>query len=73
MWRLLNTLWIVLFAAIGAVNLYVMYNFDEKTWVYFKVWGVLALLVLMMVGQAIWITSHATERSADGDGSASGQ
>ncbi len=28
---LLNTLWIATFAAIGALNLYVMYNFDSRS------------------------------------------
>jgi intracellular septation protein len=71
-WRLLNTLWIATFAAIGAVNLYIMYNFSLEVWAYFKVWGVIALLLLMGVGQAIWISSQATEPGAAGPGPDSG-
>jgi intracellular septation protein len=66
LWRQLNTLWVVNFAVIGAANLYVMYNYDEQTWVYFKTWGMIGLSILMAVGQAIWISSRATDRSADG-------
>lgn len=58
-WRQLNTLWVANFAVIGALNLYVMYNFDEQTWVYFKTWGMIGLSLLMAVGQAIWISSRA--------------
>jgi intracellular septation protein len=58
-WRQLNTLWVVNFAAIGALNLYVMYNYDEQTWVYFKTWGMIGLSLLMAVGQAIWISARA--------------
>lgn len=65
-WRQLNTLWVINFAVIGALNLYVMYNFDVQIWVYFKTWGMIGLSLLMAVGQAFWISSRATDRSADG-------
>jgi len=65
LWRQLNTLWVVNFAVIGALNLYVMYNFDEQTWVYFKTWGMIGLSLLMAVGQAIWISSRAADGGAD--------
>ena len=68
MWRQLNTLWVVNFAAIGALNLYVMYNFDLQVWVYFKTFGMIGLSLLMVVGQAIWINSRMTDRSADSGG-----
>ena len=67
-WRQLNTLWVVNFAVIGALNLYVMYNFDLQIWVYFKTWGMIGLSLLMALGQAIWISS----RSAGSAGSSSG-
>ena len=63
-WRQLNTLWVVNFAVIGALNLYVMYNYDVQIWVYFKTWGMIGLSVLMAVGQAIWISSRSTDPSA---------
>jgi intracellular septation protein len=64
-WRQLNTLWVINFAVIGALNLYVMYNYDVQIWVYFKTWGMIGLSVLMAVGQAIWISSRSADRSAD--------
>jgi intracellular septation protein len=51
---------------IGALNLYVMYNFDEQTWVYFKTWGMIGLSLLMAVGQAIWISARTSDTGADG-------
>ena len=68
-WRQLNTLWVVNFAVIGALNLYVMYNFDVQIWVYFKTWGMIGLSLLMAVGQAVWISSRAADRSTDGSSS----
>jgi intracellular septation protein len=67
-WRQLNTLWVINFAVIGALNLYIMFNFDLQVWAYFKTWGMIALSLLMAVGQAIWISSRATDRSADSGG-----
>jgi intracellular septation protein len=65
-WRQLNMLWVANFAVIGVLNLYVMYNFDEQTWVYFKTWGMIGLSLLMAVGQAIWISSRTpADRSTD--------
>jgi intracellular septation protein len=66
LWRQLNILWVVNFAVNGALNHYVMYNYDEQTWVYFKTWGMIGLSLLMAVGQALWISSRATDSSADG-------
>ena len=64
-WRQLNTLWVVNFSVIGALNLYVMYNYDEQTWVYFKTWGMIGLSLLMAVGQAIWISARTSDRPSD--------
>ncbi len=66
LWRQLNTLWVVNFAVIGAINLYIMYNFDEQTWVYFKTWGMIGMSLLMAVGQAVWISARSSAHGADG-------
>ena len=38
-WQRLNFAWIVFFALMGVVNLYVAYSFSTSTWVNFKVFG----------------------------------
>ena len=55
MWRQLNLMWVGNFSFLGAANLYVVYNYDEATWVNFKLFGMLGLTLLMAVGQALWI------------------
>ena len=65
MWRQLNTMWVVNFAVIGALNLYVMYNFDLQIWVYFKTFGMIGLTLLTAVGQALWISARTTEGRTD--------
>jgi intracellular septation protein len=59
MWRQLNLMWVGNFSFLGAANIYVVYNFDEATWVNFKLFGMLGLTLLMALGQALWIASRA--------------
>jgi intracellular septation protein len=72
-WRQLNLMWVVAFFALGAVNLYVVYHFSEKTWVDFKLFGMTGLLLLVAVSQAVWISlrtaktqSRTEENRGDG-------
>jgi intracellular septation protein len=59
-WRQLNWIWVVTFAALGAVNLYVVYHFSEEIWVDFKLFGITAITLLVAVGQAVWIASRTS-------------
>ena len=64
-WRQLNWMWTGNFAFLGAANLYVVYNFDEATWVTFKLFGMLGLTLLMAVVQAVWIAVRTSERQPE--------
>ncbi len=55
-WRRLNTIWVIFFIVIGAINIYVAYAFSEPTWVKFKLFGMLGLTVVFIVIQTIWLT-----------------
>ncbi len=54
MWRQLNLMWVGNFSFLGAANLYVVYNYDEATWVNFKLFGMFGLTLLMALGQVLW-------------------
>jgi intracellular septation protein len=54
-WRLANWSWIAFFAVMGALNLWVAFNYDTDTWVNFKLFGGMGLMVLFVIGQAIWL------------------
>ena len=56
-WRRLNLVWVFFFAAMGIANIYVAYNFSEKFWVNFKVFGLLALTFVFMLAQGVWLMS----------------
>lgn len=59
LWRQLNWMWIGFFTFSGAANLYVVYNFDEDTWVNFKLFGMLGLTLVFVVLQGIWLGRRA--------------
>jgi intracellular septation protein len=54
-WRVTNWSWIVFFAVMGVLNLWVAFNFDTNTWVNFKLFGGLGLMALFVVGQAVYL------------------
>lgn len=56
-WVRLNLVWVVFFAFAGALNIYVAYNYSEKTWGTFKVFGLMALTFVFMLAQTLWIAN----------------
>jgi intracellular septation protein len=54
-WRVTNWSWIVFFAVMGVLTLWVAFNFDTNTWVNFKLFGGLGLMALFVVGQAVYL------------------
>ncbi|MDQ6950888.1 MAG: septation protein A [Mariprofundales bacterium] len=56
--RRLSFAWVGFFIVMGGVNWFVMSHFDTNTWVNFKLFGMLGLTVLFMVGQSIWLMRH---------------
>ena len=65
-WLRLNMAWATFFMIIGVLNLYVVYNFDTDTWVYFKMFGVMGLLLAFTIAQAIYVVPYLeTDPAAD--------
>jgi intracellular septation protein len=56
-WTRLNYIWVLFFAVAGILNIYVAYNFSEKTWGTFKVFGLMALTFVFMLAQTLWIAN----------------
>ena len=44
-----------IFALLGASNLWVAWNFSTDTWVTYKVFGVMGLMGLFFIAQAIYM------------------
>ncbi len=60
-WFRLNIAWILFFIFSGIANLYVAFNFDEATWVNFKLFGLLGLTIAFIIAQSIYLAKHAVE------------
>ena len=45
----------VFFGVLGALNLYIAFNFSESTWVNFKLFGTLGMTLVFMVLQAVYM------------------
>ncbi|MFG6462698.1 septation protein A [Roseateles sp. DXS20W] len=57
-WGKLNRAWVLFFAAMGVVNLYVAYNFSTSAWANFKVFGVTGLILVFTVAQSLYLGKH---------------
>lgn len=58
-WKNLNYSWMAFFALMGVLNLWVAFNFSTATWVNFKLFGGLGLMLLFVLGQAVFLNKHA--------------
>jgi intracellular septation protein len=61
-WRKLNLSWIGFFTFMGAANLAVAYNFSTDTWVNFKLFGGIGLMLLFLLGQAFMLAKYVQEK-----------
>ena len=55
---------LLFFFAMAALNVYVFSYYDEATWVDFKLFGMLGLTLLFVVGQALFLARQAVESGA---------
>lgn len=57
-WNKVNLSWSGFFTALGALNLYVGWNFSIDTWVDFKLFGTTGLMFIFVIVQILWISKH---------------
>ena len=60
-WNTLNWAWTGFFAVMGVLNLWVAFNFDTDTWVNFKMFGGIGLMLAFVVGQALYLGRYLKE------------
>jgi len=63
-WRVANWSWIGFFAVMGALNLWVAFNYDTDTWVNFKLFGGMGLMVVFVIAQAVYLSRFMTADEA---------
>jgi len=64
-WHRLNLGWATFFAVVGVVNLYVAFNYSENTWVNFKLFGILGLMLVFIFGQGLLLAKYVEEEEKD--------
>ncbi|HEY6240227.1 MAG TPA: septation protein A [Burkholderiales bacterium] len=62
-WTRLNWSWVGFFTFMGVANLYVAFNFSTDTWVNFKLFGGLGLMLVFVVLQALFLARYVEEGS----------
>lgn len=60
-WMKLLHAWAVFFLLMGGLNLWVAYNFDTDTWVSYKLFGGLGLMLLFVVLQGLFLSRYMKE------------
>lgn len=57
-WKKMSFSWIAFFTLTGALNIFVAYHFSTEIWVNFKLFGLLGLMILFVIGQSIFLSRH---------------
>lgn len=61
-WKKLNYAWVIFFIVSGIINLLVAYNFSEDTWVNFKLFGMLGLTIVFIIGQSLFLYRYMDQK-----------
>jgi intracellular septation protein len=66
-WTKLMYAWALFFLVMGALNIYVFHTFSEALWVKFKVFGTLALTLLFVLAQSVYLSKHMPAEQKESD------
>ena len=61
LWVRLNYAWIGFFAVMGVLNLWIAFNFSTDTWVSFKLFGGMGLMIVFIVLQGVVLARSLPE------------
>jgi intracellular septation protein len=64
-WSRLNLAWIAFFFLMGVLNRYVAWRYSTDTWVNFKLFGSMGLMILFMVAQGFYLSRHLEPDEAE--------
>jgi intracellular septation protein len=65
-WHRLNFAWVAFFAGMGLLNIWVAYSFDTATWVNFKLFGGMGLMLVFTVAQGLVLSRYLKEEPPAG-------
>ena len=61
-WTRLNMAWAGFFAFMGVLNLYVAFNYPTDTWVSFKLFGGMGLMIVFAILQAMYLARYLQDK-----------
>jgi intracellular septation protein len=64
-WSKLNFSWVGFFACMGFLNLYVAFNFPTDTWVNFKLFGGMGLMLAFVIGQGLFLAKYVEQKETE--------
>jgi intracellular septation protein len=64
-WEKLNAAWGIFFAAMAVLNFWVAETFSTDAWVNFKLFGSIGLMIVFIIGQALWLNKFAVAELPD--------
>ncbi|ODC04120.1 septation protein A [Terasakiispira papahanaumokuakeensis] len=64
-WQRLNIAWVIFFALMGGLNLWVFEHFSEEAWVNFKLFGMLGLTLVFVILQGLYLSKHLRHEPSD--------
>ena len=65
LWARLNWAWVAFFVMMGVLNRYVATQYSTDTWVNFKLFGSMGLMIVFMLAQGVYLSRYATPDEAD--------
>jgi intracellular septation protein len=63
-WHRLNFAWVAFFAVMGFLNLWVAYSFSTATWVNFKLFGGIGLMLLFTLAQGLYLSRYLKDHES---------
>lgn len=57
-WYKLNSIWIIYFVVLGAINLAVAFTLSEEAWIQFKVFGNLIITFVFIIAQSVSLAKY---------------
>jgi len=57
-WKRMNLSWAFFFLILGTVNIFIAYHFSTDAWVNFKFYGILGLLIVFSILQALCLSRY---------------
>ena len=64
-WTTLNLSWSVFFGLLGVLNLWIAFNFSTSTWVNFKLFGGMGLMLVFVLLQVAFLSKHMPAEPVD--------